>query len=262
MLSEGARSDGVSFRGGGASAARQARSRAAMSRGTRSAVDRTPGNDLTQHPTLSADLCREALSLFDSCGPAPGKGLSVKQLRGLLKDMGLEYTENQVKDLIFRVRQTSSVLKRNTQETERRAALLARTEEENCTTPSSDSTAPEAQQGLRGAPSILSGVTAHSATSSAGEKEEVAFLDRRGFLEVLTLTLEDCDADEELRSTWTTLDHDGDEVLSAKDLAHALSELSMPQQRLEELHESLHQADFDNDGAVTFPDFCRAMDTN
>eukprot|EP00756_Hemistasia_phaeocysticola_P059101 Hpha_TRINITY_DN3580_c0_g1::TRINITY_DN3580_c0_g1_i1::g.25556::m.25556 len=254
-------------RGPGFSAAK-ARSRGAPTRGTRSVVsrsvvDRSAGSDLTQHATLSSQICREALSLFDSYGPAPGKGLSVKQLRALLQDMGLSYTENHVRDLITRVRQTASVIKRNTQEAEKRAAAeeeALRLAEGGGETPLSDSGfgQPEGARAL----SVVTGTTALTSATSGGERDKPAYLDRRGFLEVLTLTLQDSDPEQELRSAWGALDADGDGVLSVSDMTAALAELGMPPQRAEELAESLNQADFDNDGSVTFADFCKAMDTN
>eukprot|EP01062_Namystynia_karyoxenos_P062313 TRINITY_DN55202_c0_g1_i1.p1 TRINITY_DN55202_c0_g1~~TRINITY_DN55202_c0_g1_i1.p1 ORF type:complete len:279 (+),score=78.18 TRINITY_DN55202_c0_g1_i1:83-919(+) len=261
----------LSVRGGGTSAARGTRSRGTMSVGAKGAG---AGYDLTQHPTLSRDICRDALALYDSCSPAPGKGLSVRQLRSLLKDMGIDLTENQVKDLVFRVRQTPSVTKRNALEAERRAAAARAGEDDQDSAssvgsvPPSEGPAPPGQRPSRattlgrGPMSQLSGVTpATTVASASGDREEAAFLDRRSFLEVLTMTLADSQPERELAMAWRELDTDGDGVLSVADLAKALQGLGL-QQRPEELTESLHQADFDNDGQVSFSDFCKAMDTN
>eukprot|EP01060_Flectonema_neradi_P008808 TRINITY_DN16303_c0_g1_i1.p1 TRINITY_DN16303_c0_g1~~TRINITY_DN16303_c0_g1_i1.p1 ORF type:complete len:210 (+),score=44.75 TRINITY_DN16303_c0_g1_i1:61-690(+) len=187
-------------------------------------------NDLFEHPTISRETMNTAKTLFDSYEPVPEKGLTIAKLRSALKDVGFDYTYNQVRDLVYNIKQTQGIEKRNQQIDFQ----------------------------------LSGGLTPRSQMTCAGDDGGSAevFVNLRYFIEILSLPLNDESPENELRAAWECMDVDGDGVLSASDFDAVLRDLHLPKLRPEELIETLVQADFDCDGVVKFDDFLKTMDSN
>ena len=187
-------------------------------------------SEIFDHPTIPQDTIRTAQSLFESYGPIPGKGLTISKLRIALKDIGFDYTFNQVRDLVYKIKQSQGIDKRNQQV-------------EN---------------------TLAGGMTPQSQTTCGGEdgSSPEVYINLRYFIELLLMPLNSSSPENELRAAWESMDVDGDGVLSAADFEIVLSNLSLPALRPEELRETLIQADFDCDGFVKYDDFLKTMDSN
>eukprot|EP00668_Euglena_longa_P029060 GGOE01036399.1.p1 GENE.GGOE01036399.1~~GGOE01036399.1.p1 ORF type:complete len:210 (+),score=78.15 GGOE01036399.1:63-692(+) len=191
-------------------------------------ADGSPPGTLGSHPTLPPALVRECWQLFDHFCEDAERGLSGLELRKALAAMGLEYTDPQVKDIIFNLSQSHAVKTRNRQN------LVQQLKE-----------------------------TVRSTTTTAESSGESALhLGFDKFLELLTMTLEDCQPDRELQATFGAMDLDKDGILSATDLQATLRSVLGQEFHLEEVEEMLQEADWDNDKVVTLEDFKRVLDTN
>lgn len=233
---------------------------------------RQNGGDLTtgavecSHPLLPPALVKEARALYDhfNTDATEGhQGMNSAELREAMRAMGLEYTENQVKDLIFNISQSPAVRSRNKQSQTQKntlSTLKALPEKEKPVADGSCLTVPggaPSEAPSRTAKSMRSG---RSATEQAGDDK--MFLSFEQFIELLTTTLEDCDQTQELEAAFQVMDIDKDGAIGAADLKAMLKQLGSEHFHDEEIQEMLNEADWNDDRQVTFDDFRNVLDTN
>jgi Ca2+-binding EF-hand superfamily protein len=206
--------------------------------------DAARGVDAVEHPVLHPQLVAKCRDVFHSYQPVQtpqGVGLTVLQLQQCLSDMDIFMTENQAKDLIFAMQQSTSIELRNA-EVEKESRMAAT----NTTTASA----------------------AESVAESTSHQREL-ILSFPLFLELLMSTMEDSNREREVEAAWRAMDADRDGVLGLKDVQSAMEKYASLVVRQEgaaltadEVKELLREIDFDNDGRVTLKDFAQALDTN
>eukprot|EP00992_Anisonema_acinus_P013731 TRINITY_DN8898_c0_g1_i1.p2 TRINITY_DN8898_c0_g1~~TRINITY_DN8898_c0_g1_i1.p2 ORF type:complete len:204 (+),score=87.30 TRINITY_DN8898_c0_g1_i1:61-672(+) len=175
-------------------------------------------------PNALVDRCR---TLFEHFNPeADARGMLTHELAPCLRAMGLEYTENQVKDMMFDCCQSAAVTRTN----------LAAT--------ASPEVSPDPDAGADG-------------------PLQLSFAQ---FLDLLGTTLEDCEPRAELDAAFRRLDADGDGVLSVADMRAAFATMAnaaeLERLRDDEIEEMLNEVDWDDDRRVTFTDFVQVLDSN
>mmetsp|Transcript_42521 Transcript_42521/g.71847 ORF Transcript_42521/g.71847 Transcript_42521/m.71847 type:complete len:227 (-) Transcript_42521:78-758(-) len=218
--------------------------KAAVSRRSDAGLLLDGGSNMYQHPVLPPALIKECRQLFDHFNSDASLGLSSTELRDALRAMGLEYTENQVKDLMFNLSQSAAVRSRNKQVGLNRGLK------------SEGSAACDTQSEAAGTVATTTALTVDS-----GSVEDF-YLSFEKFVELLTITLDDCDKDQEFAAAFQVMDVDQDGVISAADLKATMKSVGAQSLHDEEIQEMLNEADWDDDKLVTLEDFKNVLDTN
>jgi Ca2+-binding EF-hand superfamily protein len=192
-----------------------------------------------------------AAAVVDQQQPA---GLNAKGVQRYMADVGCSVSENEAKDIIFALSQSGVILHKNA-EVERLSADGA-----------------EARSNMMSCRSLAT----DTSEAAAGASRNLV-LTFPLFLELLMSTQSDCSADDEIQSTWSRMDKDGDGVLGVDDIRETLAGLSytaggtdlctedlqvLAQMSAIELQTLLREYDLDADGAVTYDDFRKAVETS
>uniref|UniRef100_A0A7S1IUQ2 EF-hand domain-containing protein n=1 Tax=Eutreptiella gymnastica TaxID=73025 RepID=A0A7S1IUQ2_9EUGL len=205
---------------------------------------------------LPRALVQDVRNLFDHFHTDKSAilGLSPAELREALRAIGLDYTDNQVKDLIFNLSQSAAVKSRNRQSQKDDHAKSRSKTDRSVSVAASE------------APSeALTARTARSTASRASSTQAVEaqlFLSFEKFVELLTITLEDCDPQQEFEAAFKVMDLDGDGAIGAADLKTVMQDIASEVYHDEEIREMLIEADWDDDQRVTVEDFKNVLDTN
>lgn len=191
--------------------------------------------EIPSHPFLPPALLSKAYTLFHSyCAedenPPVDGTMSVGTLQQFLTDMAVPMSENQVKDLIFSLRQS---------------AVFDRTAEGDSELPTARTQVTDVSEG-------------------PGSDMTLPF---ELFVQLLTMTMSDCERDKELAQVWKQLDADKDGNLSVKDVQTAVQKYSVVDDPIsdmtaEEIADMLVEMDLDNDKRVSFDDFNQALTTS
>lgn len=223
-----------------------------------------------QHSVLGAGTLTKAKIAFEQYvigqwrkGDGLGStALTLNSVDAALEDIGVTMSPHEIKDLVFTVAQSQEVLHHNAKvamaaanggvniaATGNTASMLRSTRSDVvpvAPTPSGTSTASGAH---------------HAGAKAAGDGMNFAI-----FVEVLTMTLSDCNYRDEMRLLWHDLDADGDDVLSHEDITHALRNACLRDGTLQltaqQVQELLAELDVDSDGSVTLADFLAATNSN
>lgn len=256
------------------------------------------------HALLPASLLTRAQEVFEcyalrqwaTTGPLT-TSLGPVAVEGVIADLGLVMSPNDVKDLVFSLRQSADVVLANARVAQRQllqqqAAASAPVGGANMGPPlhasdapppaprrrGSNTTPPPADTPDAGSPTNSNAATSRgdaattmttSAAALAAASDNVA-VPFRLFLDLLMTTLGDCTYGDEMSLLWHHLDADGDDTLSHRDVAAALTQArnahefhcGVPQLTEQQLAELLRELDGDDDGRVSKQDFLDAVNTN
>eukprot|EP01006_Ploeotia_vitrea_P061879 TRINITY_DN79447_c0_g1_i1.p1 TRINITY_DN79447_c0_g1~~TRINITY_DN79447_c0_g1_i1.p1 ORF type:complete len:232 (-),score=28.57 TRINITY_DN79447_c0_g1_i1:80-775(-) len=206
---------------------------------------RGPKLNAENHPLLPDIVVRESKELFEQF--STDGGMSARQLQNCLKIMGLEYTFNQAKDMIYNLTQTAAVKARN-----------QHNQQQTLTSPQFQSFCIDDVE--------VASQASHS-TRGVVDPDEGLQLNFEHFLELLTQTLVDSNPDVELLDAFNVMDTDEDGLLSLTDMKVILRKYSehLPTDvnlQDDEIQEMLNEVDWDGNGVVSFEDFKHALDTN